>query len=327
MTSMKRDSKPTLPTRRRYQDEVPCGVVEAMAPSSSAVCRHEDDGVSVLSFDVTTTDADSLYFDSVDTRFETPSSPGTKSDSTPQRPARSLSRRASYAMTVEPPLEVAQSKYDYPGTPTRRPPVSYSANKLDEFLQIVNHLGDQISEIKDKEAKSASAAADDVQEQLQMLRQQLEEERRLRQRIEEKLIIERDVSSTAKAELALKEVVEGMRLNMARVQQQNRIAQQQQLHGTRLSFPPKSNGSEMGEEIMACVQSGRKKSCRKTGGKHRRKSTSCKSNSCYTIPELQSVGSEFSMGSSLQSDTSVSQSSLSLPKKTSSRLGKLAPIK
>ena len=283
-----------------------------MSPAITVPSNGADsDDVSVLSFDASYTG--SVHSSVGQTRFDPMIvSRKMKNDSVPRQPAR---RRQLPMPSSEQQDELhnncsAHSQYSSSSSFT-------ISDKLDRFLGMVNQLGLQISEMKAQETMNNRSSPLDVQEQIEMLRLQLEQERQLRENIQEELTIERDISVTARAELALKEVMTGMKQNIEVIQ-----AQKAQRY--------KAARESMLDELMTSDKRLKKKSSSSTSnsdGKKRKNNKKSKSKSsssyCYTIPELESVSSEFdSLSSSRKSDDCSSHSSLSSSsrgKKSSSR--------
>lgn len=245
---------------------------------------HEDD-VSLLSMDqsVPSTNASTN-----DLRFGT-SSHVKKYDVTPKPPRR---RFGSNDSVNKASTHTSSTSGSWCTIPTNHNDDSVS-HQLESLLGMVNNLGMQLSAMQ-----GANQTPDvNAQEDIRLLRQQLDEERRARESAERKLVVERDISMTVKAELALTNVMNSMKQNVQVIQDQKKT--------TRARRALLDIVDEFGEGGWL------PSSCAFQRELDTRKSiTAVQNSTCYTIPELESVETDFD-SSSLSRESSRSRGSSS----------------
>ena len=293
---MKFDTAPSFPSRTTGRiDPLNSSTIIHVKP-----CVNDD--VSVLSFDTSynSVASSSSSSSSSSSRFE--SSRSQVADVTPRRPVRHLPSPDSFRRYSMPASTSPQALHiSSPGRPTKEP----GATELDGYIGIVNKLGDKLNELKEQGTDSEKEIQ--LQEEIRRLQQQLEEERRVRANVEAKLVLERDISATAKAELELKNVMAGMRENIDLIQDHKQT-------------------SRARRALMDVVGKfdGKRKAKSKRGsdkGRSSRRNSTASNSICYTIPELEPISdlSTLASGSCKSSSNRTRQSASTKSRKSSRR--------
>lgn len=208
---MKIDTTPVLPLREHEKEET--------VPFIDVPSQIRDDDVSVLSFDASHCSQPQLprpLQAEKESRFlPTPS----KSDMSPMCPVR---RQRSLRSLNNPPVSPSASslhgcqKSNATERSTDSAPTVLTTDsvvsQLENFLGTVNNLGLQMSVLKGQYANQRHDF--DVDHEIKSLRQQLEQERRLRENIQTKFEIEKDSNVAARAKQDLENVISEMNRNM-----------------------------------------------------------------------------------------------------------------
>lgn len=217
-----------MPRARDSQDETSFVVVST---------QTNDDDVSLLSFDATYANEQMFLKrpqnDPGTDRFSG-SNRSQPNDVLPKRPSRQdsdsdkinefklqsiVASRASDSKT-NPGLEERSrdsSSRSTLETATTIFSTDSSNDQLGHVVELIEKLGRQAS-VGDVPCDSNSSNTLGSEEEINMLRYQLEQERRQRENVELELSLQKDFTCTAKAELALKKVVNDMQENLRLIQ-------------------------------------------------------------------------------------------------------------
>mmetsp|Transcript_12010 Transcript_12010/g.22969 ORF Transcript_12010/g.22969 Transcript_12010/m.22969 type:complete len:382 (-) Transcript_12010:639-1784(-) len=243
----------------------------------------------------------------------TSSSP-TDSSCTRSYPSESSSHTSSSPTDSSPSgSSCTRSSPSDSSTATRSSSKDSVSLQLDSILGMVNNLGMQLSAIQ----RPNQSPEIQTNEEIRLLRQQLEEERRARQNIEKKLTVERDVATTIKAQLALKNAVNAMTEHI-------QLIQQDQRETARARQALMDVVGEFGEGRWRPISY---QSLAHNAGRNKSKKAT-RNSICYTIPELEAIPSEYdsssvsrasssSRGSSSHVSTKSRKSTRSSSRKTS----------
>ena len=318
-TTMKVDRPPSIPSRSRKDVEdrnVTLFVVST---------NNHDDDVSLLSFDQDFPSSSSQKDDNP--RFGRFSSMNKGCDVSPMPPKRRLGSSArslqsarltdlihttdvssntsspseSSSTTPSPTVSSHTSSSPSNSSCTRFSPSESSSTRssskesvsfqLDSLLDMVNNLGVQLSDMHKPNQSSESQA----QEEIRLLREQLEEERRARENIEKKLTVERDIATTIRAQLALKTAVNAMTQHVQLIQQDRRET-------TRAREALMDVVGEIGEGRWKPISYHSRQHATSRSTSQSKKTS--QNSTCYTIPELESVPSDYDSSSLSRSSSS-----------------------